>query len=184
MGCAIPASLDASCKSLPRIARPPPRIGRFRFLSERKSSLDFQDWCSAKRISLRMSGRRSLTPNEERKLRRVVRQFQPPLDRAFLTTMLLGGHRVSEVLSMQIGTILRDGSLVSRIGIAPRCLKGTMGAHGGCRCYRNCVGLWEATWVGCVRDLNCTRTCRYSFCAWVTRTGVRRRSPERALGVS
>lgn len=73
-----------------------------------------------------MSGRRSLTPNEERKLRRVVRQL-PPRDRAFLTTLWLGGHRVSEVLSMQLGTIMRDGVLVSRIGIAPRYLKGHYG---------------------------------------------------------
>jgi integrase len=73
-----------------------------------------------------MAGRRPLNTHEERALLRVVRRL-PPRDRALISTQWFSGYRISEVLSLRIGQILRDNVLVEKIGIAPRCLKGKRG---------------------------------------------------------
>ncbi len=73
-----------------------------------------------------MAGCRPLTPHEERQLLRVVRQL-PPRDRTLITLQWLSGFRIAEVLSLRIGSVMREGRPVSKIGVAPRNLKGRYG---------------------------------------------------------
>jgi integrase len=73
-----------------------------------------------------MAGRRPLTHDEERALLRAVRRLKPR-DRALVTTQWMTGFRVHEVLSLTVGQVQRDGQILPRIGIAPRCLKGGYG---------------------------------------------------------
>jgi integrase len=73
-----------------------------------------------------MAGRRSLTQEEERRLRRAVRAMKPR-DRALVTAQWMTGFRISEVLSWTVGTVLRNGALVSKIGLPPRKMKGGYG---------------------------------------------------------
>jgi integrase len=73
-----------------------------------------------------MSGRRPLTPLEERKLLRVARTL-PARDQALVTTQWLTGFRVSEVLSLTVGHVLRSGAIAQKIGLTPRHLKGGYG---------------------------------------------------------
>jgi integrase len=73
-----------------------------------------------------MAGCRPLTNYEIRSLRRALRRFSPR-DRALVTTQLLTGFRISEVLSLTVGSVFRNGQLVSKIGVAPRDMKGGYG---------------------------------------------------------
>lgn len=73
-----------------------------------------------------MPGRRPLTSAEERQLLRVVRSLRAR-DRALITTQWMTGFRISEVLSLRVKDILRNGEIVDKIGIAPRNLKGGYG---------------------------------------------------------
>ncbi len=73
-----------------------------------------------------MAGCRPLTSSEQRNLRRALRRFSPR-DRALVTTQLLTGFRISEVLSLTVGSVLKNGQLVSKIGIQPHHMKGGYG---------------------------------------------------------
>jgi integrase len=73
-----------------------------------------------------MAGRRALTRAEERQLLRVVRKLKPR-DRALVTTQWFTGFRIHEVLSLRFGDVVRNGELVTSVGIAPRHLKGHYG---------------------------------------------------------
>lgn len=73
-----------------------------------------------------MSGRRPLTPEEERRFLRTLRKLDPR-DRALFTTQWLTGFRISEVLSLSVGSVFRKGQLVEQIGVPPRRLKGKRG---------------------------------------------------------
>ena len=73
-----------------------------------------------------MAGRRPLTSREQRKLLRVVRRLSPR-DRSLLTTQWMTGLRVSEVLSLTVTAVWREGKWLPRIGVAPRQLKGGYG---------------------------------------------------------
>lgn len=73
-----------------------------------------------------MAGRRSLTQEEERRLLRTVRAMEPR-DRALVTAQWMTGFRISEVLSWTVGTVMRNGALVSKIGLPPRKMKGGYG---------------------------------------------------------
>lgn len=73
-----------------------------------------------------MAGCRPLTPSEERNLRAAIKKL-PPRDRALVVTQWLTGFRVSEVLSLTVGSVFRNGELVTKIGIAPRNMKGGYG---------------------------------------------------------
>lgn len=50
-----------------------------------------------------------------------------PRDRALVTAQWLTGFRISEILSLKLGGIMRNGVLVEKIGIAPRNMKGGYG---------------------------------------------------------
>ncbi len=73
-----------------------------------------------------MAGRRPLSNSEERQLLRVVREL-PARDRALVTAQWMTGFRISEILSLTVGSVLRDEMVVDKIGIAPRHLKGKRG---------------------------------------------------------
>jgi integrase len=73
-----------------------------------------------------MAGRRALTRAEERQLLCVVRKLKPR-DRALVTTQWFTGFRIHEVLSLRVGDVVRNGELVTSVGIAPRHLKGHYG---------------------------------------------------------
>jgi integrase len=73
-----------------------------------------------------MAGCRPLTEPEERALLRVVRKLDPR-DRALVTSQLLTGFRISEVLSLTVGAVFKGGQIVSKIGIAPHNMKGGYG---------------------------------------------------------
>lgn len=73
-----------------------------------------------------MAERRPLTAIEERQLLKITRRL-PPRDRALVTAQWLTGFRISEILSLKLGEIMRGGALVEKIGIAPRNLKGGSG---------------------------------------------------------
>lgn len=73
-----------------------------------------------------MAGRRSLSPLEERMLLSVVREL-PPRDRCLITAQWFTGFRISEILSLKVGSVLRNGAIVSKIGVAPRNMKGGYG---------------------------------------------------------
>ena len=73
-----------------------------------------------------MAGRRPLTPIEERYLLQTVRQMAPR-ERALITAQWMTGFRISEILSLTVGSVLRDQEIVERIGVAPRHLKGRHG---------------------------------------------------------
>lgn len=77
-------------------------------------------------LSATMAGCRPLTSSEQRNLRRALRRFSPR-DRALVTTQLLTGFRISEVLSLTVGSVFRNGQLVSKIGIQPHKMKGGYG---------------------------------------------------------
>ena len=81
---------------------------------------------SGRRLSLGMAGCRALSPLEQRKLLRVVRKL-PARDRALITTMLMTGFRVSEVLSLRVRLVFHKGDLAEQIAVAPRNLKGGYG---------------------------------------------------------
>lgn len=74
-----------------------------------------------------MPGRRPLTPTEERQLLRVVRRL-PARDCALVTTQWFSGARISEVLALRVKDVWRNGALVSKVGFAPRVLKGHYGS--------------------------------------------------------
>ncbi len=73
-----------------------------------------------------MAGRRPLSHSEERQLLRLVRGL-PPRNRALITAQWLTGFRISEILSLTVGSVLRDETVVGKIGIAPRHMKGKRG---------------------------------------------------------
>lgn len=73
-----------------------------------------------------MAGRRSLSPLEERLLLSVVRELCPR-DRCLITAQWFTGFRISEILSLTVGSVLRSGEIVSKMGIAPRNMKGGYG---------------------------------------------------------
>ena len=73
-----------------------------------------------------MAGRRPLTNNEERALLTTVRKLSSR-DRALVTTQWFTGFRISEVLSLKVSQVSRDGAILPRIGVAPRHLKGCRG---------------------------------------------------------
>ncbi|MBX3749921.1 MAG: tyrosine-type recombinase/integrase [Opitutaceae bacterium] len=73
-----------------------------------------------------MPGRRPLTPFEERQLLRIARNLNAR-DQALITTQWMTGFRISEVLSLRIRDVLRNGAIVDKIGITPRNLKGGYG---------------------------------------------------------
>ncbi len=57
---------------------------------------------------------------------RAVRAMAPR-DRALVTAQWMIGFRISEVLSWTVGTVMRNGALVSKIGLPPRQMKGGYG---------------------------------------------------------
>jgi integrase/recombinase XerD len=73
-----------------------------------------------------MAGRRPLSPLEERKLLRVVRRLCPR-DRCLITAQWWTGFRISEILTLTVGQVLRDGAFLPKIGIRPSHLKGGYG---------------------------------------------------------
>ena len=73
-----------------------------------------------------MAGCRPLSSSEQRNLRRALRKASAR-DRALVTTQLLTGFRISEVLSLTVGSVFKNGQLGSKIGIAPRNMKGGYG---------------------------------------------------------
>lgn len=73
-----------------------------------------------------MAGRRPLSKLEERKLLRVVRRLCPR-DRCLITAQWWTGFRISEILSITVGQVMRDGALLPKIGIRPSHLKGGYG---------------------------------------------------------
>lgn len=73
-----------------------------------------------------MAGRRPLTSEEERRLLDVIRK-DPPRDRALVSAQWFTGFRISEVLALTVGHVYRDGSMLDKIGVAPRHLKGKRG---------------------------------------------------------
>jgi integrase len=73
-----------------------------------------------------MAGRRPLTSLEERQLLRVVRRLSPR-DRALITAQWMTGFRISEILSLTVGSVFRNETIVDKIGVAPRHLKGKHG---------------------------------------------------------
>lgn len=101
-------------------------------------------------LSLGMAGRRPLTPAEQRQLIRIARRL-PARDGALITAQLMSGFRIAEVLSLTVGSVMRNGELSTKIGIAPRNMKG---------------GYGRTRWVPVVpelrralsRHLNCMRT--------------------------
>lgn len=73
-----------------------------------------------------MAGRRSLTPLEERMLIAVTRKMTPR-DGCLVTCQWMTGYRISEVLRITVGTVLKHGEIVPKIGLAPRQMKGGYG---------------------------------------------------------
>lgn len=73
-----------------------------------------------------MAGRRPLSHSEERQLLRVVRELAPR-DRALVTAQWMTGFRISEILSLSVGSVLRDDMVVDKVGVAPRHMKGKRG---------------------------------------------------------
>jgi len=74
-----------------------------------------------------MAGSRSLTSTEERLLIKYIRRIGPR-DRAVITTQLLTGFRIREVISLTVGQVLEaNGQIKSKIGVRPRNLKGGYG---------------------------------------------------------
>lgn len=73
-----------------------------------------------------MPGRRPLSIPEERKLLRALRRT-PARDAALVTAQLMTGFRISEILSVTVGQVWRDGAVLTRLGIAPRKMKGGYG---------------------------------------------------------
>lgn len=73
-----------------------------------------------------MAGRRPLNRIEEKKLLVHVRSLDPR-DHALVVTQWFTGFRVSEVLSLTVGSVFRAGELVGKIGVAPRKMKGGYG---------------------------------------------------------
>ena len=73
-----------------------------------------------------MAGRRPLNPLEERSLLRVTRSLSSR-DQTLIVTQWMTGFRISEVLSLTVGAVWRNGEIVRKIGIAPRNLKGGYG---------------------------------------------------------
>lgn len=74
-----------------------------------------------------MAGRRPLTPEEERRFLCVVRGLEPR-DRLLATMQWQTGFRISETLSLMVGSVIRNGIILDVIGVAPRHLKGRRGA--------------------------------------------------------
>lgn len=56
----------------------------------------------------------------------VVREL-PPRDRCLITAQWFTGFRISEILSLTVDSVLRNGEIVSKIGVAPRNMKGGYG---------------------------------------------------------
>jgi len=73
-----------------------------------------------------MTGRRPLTRTEERDLLAVVRRL-PARYLALVTAPWFMGFRIHEILAMTVGTGVRAGAIVTKIGMAPRHLKGHYG---------------------------------------------------------
>ncbi len=73
-----------------------------------------------------MAGRRLRSHSEERQLLRAVRELGPR-DRALVTAQWMTGFRISEILSLTIGSVLRDETIVDKVGIAPPHPKGKRG---------------------------------------------------------
>lgn len=73
-----------------------------------------------------MAGCRPLTLAEERAVIRVARRLAPR-DRALVIAQLLTGFRISELLSLTLGAVFKNGRIVAKIGIAPRHMKGGYG---------------------------------------------------------
>ncbi len=73
-----------------------------------------------------MPGRRPLSQAEERQLLRIVRKL-PTRDRTLITAQWLTGFRISEILTFTVGSVTRGRALRTRIGVAPRNLKGHYG---------------------------------------------------------
>jgi site-specific recombinase XerD len=63
-----------------------------------------------------MAGRLTLTPLEERMLLSVIREL-PPRDRCLMTAQWPTGVRISEILSLSVGSVRRTGEIVNKIGV-------------------------------------------------------------------
>ena len=74
-----------------------------------------------------MPGRRPLSQTEERQLLRVVWKL-PTRDRTLVTAQWLTGFRISEILSLTVGSVLQKGGLRTKIGVTPKNLKGHYGS--------------------------------------------------------
>lgn len=74
-----------------------------------------------------MAGRRPLSHSKERQLLRVVRALAP-CDRALVTAQWMTGFRIWEILSLTVGSVLRDEMVVDKIGVAPWHMKGKHGS--------------------------------------------------------
>lgn len=76
---------------------------------------------------MRNLARRPLSAAEEERLVAVARRNPRRRDRALLLTQLFTGFRIAEVLSIRLHQVQRKGSLLPRIGVQPRFLKGKRG---------------------------------------------------------
>lgn len=76
--------------------------------------------------SVIMAERRPLTELEQRSFLKVVRRLSPR-NRALATAQWLTGFRISEILSLTIGSVYREGKMLPKIGVRPRNLKGHYG---------------------------------------------------------
>lgn len=74
-----------------------------------------------------MAGRRPLNAQEERALIRTSRRL-PPRDRALIATELFLGYRSFEVASLTVAQVVREGTILPRIGLPPRHRKGRYGS--------------------------------------------------------
>lgn len=73
-----------------------------------------------------MAGSRPLSSNEERTLVRKTRKMNAR-DRALIITQAFTGFRISEVLSLTIGQVVKQGQIADKIGVRPAFLKGHYG---------------------------------------------------------
>jgi hypothetical protein len=72
-----------------------------------------------------MAGRRALTPFKNGCSSRSSGSCQPGT--AASSAQWFTGFRISEILSLTVGSALRNGEIVSKVGVAPRNMKGGYG---------------------------------------------------------
>ncbi len=70
---------------------------------------------------------RPLSSREERRLLRQIRRGRAR-NRALITAQQFLGFRISEILALTIGHVLRDGKIREHVALPPRLLKGHYGS--------------------------------------------------------